>query len=754
VNSIYQEALNLHQQQQFTAAESKYREYLELNSDRAEAWLNLGILYYQTENYQEAQEAIAKSLELDPVNAQAYYVLGYCLETTNNIPEAIALYQDAIAINPTLTDAYNNLGNLLLQTGKVTEAEEIYRQSIAANPQHFGSYMNLGNLLMQQNEIESAIDVYQAVLQFNPENPDILYNLEIAVNLQNSPAYLQETANKLYQQGKYEEAIAKYQQFLATRSRDATVYLAISECYKSLDRPTEVVHTLQEGIRLYPTTDQLHFALITYLQTKGKTQEAIDCAEAATRLLPKNYALKILNKLMLPLVYDTEDEIKYYRQRFTQGLESLIQETTLETTEEKQNVLRGLICITTFYLGHQGLNVIDLQRQWGNLIHEIAAANYPQWVQPLPMPPLLENNKIRVGYVSHYLQSYSGTLWLTGWLRNCHKENFEIYCYYTGNDPDYITKQFYDFSDKFHHIPGNFDGVCQQIIGDKLHILVFPEIGMDSQTVTMAGLRLAPVQCTAWGHPVTSGIPTIDYFLSSQLMEPENAQAHYSENLILLPNIGVSYPKPRDIPALTKTRKDFGLSDNDVLYLCCQAPFKYLPQHDYIFAEIARRVPPAKFIFLRGELLKNRLERAFAQLSLNYEDYCVFLKIPTRPDYLMINLLSDIFLDTIGWSGGNTSLEAIACNLPIVTHPGEFMRGRHADSFLKMIGVTETIAQTETEYIDIAVKLGLNSQWRQEVTHKIKANHARLFDDQVCVQALEEFYVQIVQHNTFLKNPD
>ncbi|HEY9298393.1 MAG TPA: tetratricopeptide repeat protein, partial [Phormidium sp.] len=84
VDSIYQEALNLHQQQQFTAAESKYREYLELNSDHAEAWLNLGILYYQIENYQQAQEAIAKSLELDPVNAQTYYVLGYCLETTNN----------------------------------------------------------------------------------------------------------------------------------------------------------------------------------------------------------------------------------------------------------------------------------------------------------------------------------------------------------------------------------------------------------------------------------------------------------------------------------------------------------------------------------------------------------------------------------------------------------------------------------------------------------------------------------------------
>ncbi|HEY9300518.1 MAG TPA: hypothetical protein VIQ31_29975, partial [Phormidium sp.] len=79
-------------------------------------------------------------------------------------------------------------------------------------------------------------------------------------------------------------------------------------------------------------------------------------------------------------------------------------------------------------------------------------------------------------------------------------------------------------------------------------------------------------------------------------------------------------------------------------------------------------------------------------------------------------------------------------------------RGRHADSFLKMIGVTETIAQTEAEYIEIAIKLGLDYQLRNEVAERIKANHDLLFDDQVCVQALEEFYAQVVQQNTDLRS--
>lgn len=466
--------------------------------------------------------------------------------------------------------------------------------------------------------------------------------------------------------------------------------------------------------------------------------------------MPNDYTFKILKHLLIPRYYNSHEEIGFYRQQFKQGLQNLIRETSLETPEAKKEALAGIGRITNFYLSYQAKNDRELQRQYGNLVHQIMATNYPQWVEPISMPPLQQNNKIRIGYASAYLHSYSGTLWLNGWLRYCDQERFEIYCYYTGNAPDLITQKFQEYSDRFYHIPDNLEAVCKQILADKLHILVFPEIGMDPPTLQMAGLRLAPVQCVAWGHPVTSGLPTIDYFLSSELMEPENAQAHYTEMLVRLPNIGVSYPQPY-IPPLTQTRADYQLPEDAVIYLCCQAPFKYLPQYDYIFPEIARRVPQARFLFLRGELLQPRLERAFSAVGLKYEDYCLFLTIPERFDYLMINLLSDVYLDTLDWSGGNTSLEAVACHLPIVTHPGEFMRGRHSDSFLKMIGVTDTIAEDEAEYIEIAVKLGLDLAWRQEIVEQIKARHDNLFEDKACVAGLEAFYQQVVQERLTLQ---
>ncbi len=108
-------------------------------------------------------------------------------------------------------------------------------------------------------------------------------------------------------------------------------------------------------------------------------------------------------------------------------------------------------------------------------------------------------------------------------------------------------------------------------------------------------------------------------------------------------------------------------------------------------------------------------------------------------------MVSDIFLDTFSWSGGNSTFEAIACNLPVVTSPGEFMRGRNSYGILKMLGVTETIAKDADEYIKIAVRLGLDRNWRESIVEKIKHRHSYLYEDRTCVAALEYFYQSVVR---------
>ena len=234
-------------------------------------------------------------------------------------------------------------------------------------------------------------------------------------------------------------------------------------------------------------------------------------------------------------------------------------------------------------------------------------------------------------------------------------------------------------------------------------------------------------------------------------MEPQNAQDHYSEKLIPLPGVGSCYTKPTIPEGLFfKTRRDFGLREDAIVYFSGQTIFKYLPEQDALFAEVARRVPHAQFVFLvTNEIVcgnfRTRLEQAFAAYGLRAADHCLLLPEVSRLDYWNLHRVSDVVLDTIGWSGGVSIFEAIACRLPVVTLPGEFMRGRQSYAILSQLGVKDTIASNEAEYVDIAVRLGQNSQWREGVIERMVVGYSKLYSDTRCVRALEDFYCRAVE---------
>ena len=114
-------------------------------------------------------------------------------------------------------------------------------------------------------------------------------------------------------------------------------------------------------------------------------------------------------------------------------------------------------------------------------------------------------------------------------------------------------------------------------------------------------------------------------------------------------------------------------------------------------------------------------------------------------EYWNLNLVSDVFLDTFGYSGCVTTLEAVACGLPVVTLPGEFHRGRHSYGILRQLGVTETIADSLEEYVKIAVRLGQDREWRAQIMQRTSAGHGSLFGDTRPVRALEDFFQHAVR---------
>lgn len=741
-------ALELQQAGKLSEAEQQYLHILQQHDQQAASWYGLGVLYYLMERYPEAQAALTKAIELDASNATYHYNLGLVLEKIGDIAGAGQAYQQAIAFDPTQMDAYSNLGNLVNEHGDPHQAELIFRRALEINLDYPGLYLNLGNALLLQRQIDPAIASYETALELEPENADILENLEfarqLAVDATQAALFV---GNTFYQRRHYPEAIPYLEEVLAQGTAELAVYAALADCFGQLQQYDRVVTLCQAGIVHYPDEPLLRTQLILALQELGDTEAAIAEAAQAAHQLPDDILFQLQQHLLLPILYQTPADIQRYRQRYIKGLATVTQQRTWATPTLRQKALQAIARHLNFLLAYQNQNDLALQKQYGQWVHEIMAANYPQWVQPLPMPPVAD--RIRVGYVSGCFSEHTVGKLMRGWFLHHDRSRFEIHTYHVFPKNDALTQEVRSHSDAFYQIPDDLEAVCQQIRADNLHVLVFPEIGMQPLMTQLAALRLAPVQCSSWMHPVTSGLPTVDYFLSSDLMEPENAQAHYSETLVRIANLAIAYPQPV-VPERSQPRSTFQLREDAVVYLVCQTLCKILPQQDAIWVAIAQQIPQAQFVFIArpnpfiAEQFRQRLQRSFAAVGLNSEDFCVILPPQSQTAYWNLNQLADVFLDTMGWSGGHTTLEAIACGLPIVTLPSQFMRGRHSYAILKMLGVTDTIAETEANYIAIATRLGRDRSWRNTIVQTMRDRFSHLYDDRACITALEQFYEQVV----------
>jgi predicted O-linked N-acetylglucosamine transferase (SPINDLY family) len=228
-------------------------------------------------------------------------------------------------------------------------------------------------------------------------------------------------------------------------------------------------------------------------------------------------------------------------------------------------------------------------------------------------------------------------------------------------------------------------------------------------------------------------------------MEPEDAEEHYTERLIRLPNLSIAYEPVAIVPDPV-TRAELGVGDDDTLYWCCQSLYKYLPRHDGVFAQIAARHPAARFVFIAypGDpavtaIFRTRLEAAFAALGLEAGRFCRFLPHMSAARFAGVTAECDIFLDSIGWSGCNSSLEALGHGLPIVTLAGPLMRGRHSAAILNLLGLPDLIAATIEDYVALAVELGRDSERRRVLSARIVRDRHRLYHDRACLDGLARY---------------
>jgi predicted O-linked N-acetylglucosamine transferase (SPINDLY family) len=351
-------------------------------------------------------------------------------------------------------------------------------------------------------------------------------------------------------------------------------------------------------------------------------------------------------------------------------------------------------------------------------------------------------DKINIGIISNYLCYHTIGKLNYGIIKNLSREKFHVKLFrFSGGKEDHLSKAINEAADEVVMLPKKLKPARQEIAEHSLGILFYLDIGMDPLTYFLAFSRLAPVQCVTWGHPVTTGIPNMDYFISSDKSEPPGAEDHYLERLILPDRLTTYYYYP-ELPKDPPSREKYGLPKDYNLYVCPQTLFKFHPDFDDVLGTLLRQDTRGLLVLIEGKhehwtkLLQDRFLSAFPDVF----DRVRFLPMMPAKDFLSLLKLADVILDTPYFGGGNSSLESFACGAPIVTWPGEFMRDRLTLALYKQMGIMDCVADNAQSYLDIAFRLANDKVWREEIRGKIRANADVLYEDIEAVHELERFF--------------
>jgi predicted O-linked N-acetylglucosamine transferase (SPINDLY family) len=399
-----------------------------------------------------------------------------------------------------------------------------------------------------------------------------------------------------------------------------------------------------------------------------------------------------------------------------------------------------------FLLAYREENHRHMLEHYGALCGRLATVWQSKQALAAPaserLPP--SSGRLRIGLVSPFFSRHS--VWhaiLKGWIKSFDREQFELVAFHLSPLRDEETSWARQHVDRFEDNAGDASHWARCIAASRCDALIYGSIGMDELSSQLANLRLAPLQAVTWGHPETSGLPTLDYYISADLFEPADAQLAYSEQLVRLPHLGVNYPlEPRVRVALDVTT--LGLDPRLPILICPGTPFKYSPLHDQVLIDIAGQTEGSQLVFFdsaftsMAHAFRRRIKQAFVSAGLSPER-CHFVPWLDLGQFHGLMLAADVFVDTIGFSGFNTAIQAIECGLPVATLQGRFLRGRLASGVLHRMGMSELVAADHAGFVALVVRLVKDKAFNRAQRERIAQQRALLFDDEAPVRALEQF---------------
>lgn len=714
INSLIRLALQYYHSGKLELAQASCQEILKKEPNNANILYLLGIIYFQLNNHDSALYHIKRSLRLQRNNADAYVALGTILRQKGTIDDAESAFKKALELNPGIVDAYYHLADIFRGKNQIEEAMRCYKKALELNPGNAQSYYNLGFLQHAKGHFDDAISSFEKAAELNPANLDA-YN---------------ELGNVFLEKKEFEKAIGCYQHAVRISPDNPTAYINLGIAFSNMGKLGDAIECFQKALSLNPNLEEVYHLIGLVLIRIGKFAEALESYRILLQINPDS--VKALTNLgfILSKQGKNDEAIACYQHALR------IQPHDLVAHE-------ALLMTMHYSPRYDAKTIFSAHKRFADQCLAPLSLTFPSYVNKC-----VPNRKLNIGYVSSDFKHSSVAFFIEPVLASHHRQQFEVFCYSSVEEPDETTKRITKLLDNYRDISKlSYKQATELIRQDAIDILIDLSGYTFNNRLQIFTQKPSPVQVSWIGYPDTTGLGMMDYKIVDNHTDPPGmTEQFYTEKLIRLPDCFLCYlpfadsPECGSLPSLSKGSVTFGSFNNFS---------KISPDNFSLWSEILKRTPNSRFVLKAGALADRKTcEYAldmFEKNGIDGERIELFSWLSSTEEHLALYNHVDIALDTFPYNGTTTTCEALWMGVPVIALAGKTHVSRVGASLLSNVGLPELIASTTEDYIETAVNLAHNMSKLQYLRENLRELMSRspLTDIKRFIINLEDCYRSI-----------
>jgi predicted O-linked N-acetylglucosamine transferase (SPINDLY family) len=619
------------------------------------------------------EEAIAQfrqAIRSQPAFPEAHNNLANVLFGMNRADEAVVHYQKALELTPDYAEAHNNLGSALMHLGNQEEAESHFRQALRLKPESADIHCNLGNALRILGKAQEAEEYCRNASKIRPDYAEAHNHL----------------GSSLLDQNKIDEAIPCFRKALQIKPQYAAAHCNLGDALDRFGRLDDAYICYRHALRFNPRFAEAHNNLGGILLRRGQLREALDSFRQALHFQPNMVSAQ--HNLLACSNYDPDADL------------DAVFAAHRDWGQKKSEVFSPKS---------------EVEKDWCDIGHRTS---------DIRLDP---QRLLRIGYVSPDLRRHAVTRYLEPVLANHDPKQVEVYCYAEVRNEDEVTTRLQGLAHGWRSTCGLRDThVADQIHADRIDILVDLAGHSANNRLDVFALKPAPIQATWLGYLNTTGLATLDYRLTDDILDPLDQPVRDTEELLRLSGGMCCFAPPADAPAIGRLP---ALGRGHVTFGSLHGLVKVNSRVLDLWSRVLHAVTSSKLLMFHHTLTAGAQEQILREFSARgIEKERLWLRKGSGlPGYLSVYNEIDVTLDTFPYTGGVTTCESLWMGVPVLSICGIRPAGRHSTALLTRVGLGDWSVQAPEQYVAAATKrssdlerlANLRSSLRKSVTNAL-----------------------------------